>query len=210
MEQHTGKGEVEPTLDRGKAEEALLIAARLQLEHRERLTLTQLKQTAAEVDIDPEFVEQAVKLVSRQPVTTKQVMVPAEDTSSKDIPIGITVLVVEFFFARLIGPWPVLQAKPYWALAIILAVALGLFSPRKADFTKKGLLFITVSLGFWALVHALPGHVNAYYDNFWYERIMILAAVQAAAYSIARWVRSRYDGSLEEKPTDRFVRSDGL
>jgi hypothetical protein len=50
----------EPTLSRELAEETLLIAARLQHEHRELLTLSELKQTAAEVDISPEFVELAL------------------------------------------------------------------------------------------------------------------------------------------------------
>jgi len=123
-EEKFGDGEI--ALDQQAAEAALLIAARLQHEHRERLTLAELKRTAAEVDISPEFVEQAVQMLGRHEE-------PAPRTDSltlRDVLVVLPLVVLQCF-VTLGLVWGGIDL-PSCILAVTIAGGIGFLADRNS------------------------------------------------------------------------------
>jgi hypothetical protein len=140
------------------AEETLLIAARLQHVERERLSLSELKRTAAEPDISPEFVDEAIRIMGeRKTPVTKTSPTTAKDRS---LILGLVVLQCAVFLGLAWAPadWSV----PFWLPAIAICGAAGYLTRRRRRISKIVLFSVLRSLILLSL-----GSLSARYASGW-------------------------------------------
>ncbi len=189
MEQQRQTDGSEPRFDRTQAEEALLIAARLQQEHQDQFSLSDLKRTAAEVDIRPEFVERAISMVKQEP---KPVVVPAPRPTIlsflANLAMGFVVVVTELLLAGFACVGPHVEASA-WALAPVLT---GLFAwklRKGASRTSRGATLIALAFAFILVWITLMSSV--FHDEGIGEiliRLTVLATLQLLVYFGVRWL----------------------
>lgn len=197
MEEQRQTEEPEPRFDRTQAEEALLIAARLQQEHRDQLSLSDLKKTAAEVDISPEFVEQAIRMVQRkEPVANvPKPATPLAPTSSPGqlpvlahLALGLFVVPAEFFLTGL-GTIPMRVALA-WPLALALVGLVAWNLPRGRSATKTGAAYLAV--GLCALtVFVYLEQTRTFESHTTHALLGLMAVLQVAVFCWVRWLVDR-------------------
>jgi hypothetical protein len=173
--------------DRTQAEEALLIAARLQQEHREQYSLSDLKKTASEVDISPEFVEQAIRMVQTQEPVAPVVATPQRSGQVSvlvHLVLGLLVLPAEFI---VVGLACIPKQLPMaWPFALALTGFLAWKLPKGRVVTRTGATYLVV--GFLALlgfaVWAMQG--ADWYGSF--GLLVFMAILQTSVYVWIRWL----------------------
>jgi hypothetical protein len=129
MEEKFGDDKV--ALDRDKADEALLIAARLQHEHSERSTLAEMKRTAAEADISPEFVDQAILMLGEPLPKTRGITL-------RDV-LAVPPLVALQCFVTLMVVWGSLNL-PACLLVVVVAGTIGFLADRSSRNRNRALV----------------------------------------------------------------------
>jgi hypothetical protein len=178
----------ELTLDRAAAEEALMIAAMLQHEQCERLSLNELKRTAAEVDISPEFVEQAILLMSRRKTIAPKKIAP-ETTPMTLTDLGFILMLVVLQSAVFLALAWRAPFMPFCVSAIAIAGSAGFLIPksrRGAERLKWSFFgaIVALSLGCFAARYAFE-------RNMLLTRGSIALAIEAAAFFGAQYLRIR-------------------
>lgn len=147
----------ERRFDSTTAEQALLLAARLQQEHRESLTTREIEEMAEEAGIDRRFVAEALRqLAEGEPVSIS----PARSVDVRDLVSASVALPVFLLYllTHVWATWPVVfewfsRSNPFHP--VLLAAVLGLLLPptvrgrRLGAFLVlgTGLTLLTICLG---------------------------------------------------------------
>ena len=196
----TGLEGHEPTLDQAAAEEALLIAARLQHAHRERLSLDEIKRTGAEVGIAPEFVEQAILMMSQR----KAVVTPAAKwtTGSTIAFVALTLILQTIFCVAQAWAQPS-QLGPTWVAVAAIAGLAGYLIPTSRA-TSMRLIFGVFSMIAIAGLASTAAHY-AFERNMILERVGISLVIAVVAFLVAQWVQPTKGSITRATPSDPSI-----
>jgi class 3 adenylate cyclase len=116
----------EGRFDESSQKDVLALAARLQREHFETMSASEIEQAAAEAGLDPGFVREAIKRIGETPIV-EEAAEPQSATKSEWI-VGIAVPVVVFlvFAMRHFGPYEPGSFRPIVLMLIVLPIMLAI------------------------------------------------------------------------------------
>ena len=189
----------ELTLDRAAAEEALLIAARLQHVEKERLTVSDLKRSAAELNIDPELVDRALLLMHARRLDTVR---SERHFRFLDVFALIVLWGLECCLLVTLITNSFVEVAPVWLTIAVVPAVFAYALPNN----RRVWRVIVLALVFGALA-ALIGEWNMYLARdmvghaVWVVPLAIL--VQAGVFSVSQRINSRMTRSATFAASER-------